>query len=147
MLGLCIALYGCESKQIAPAPEDSGALKSSDIVGSWKLIDMGGVKHPMVGGTIELSSNGKIVDYLPSGKIGGGSDNFWHLLHLKTGEAIIATDTRFGDWSPALERLDMPMAVVLEGDIMKWNVLEREPGHRAKPSEKTAYRFTRNLPE
>jgi hypothetical protein len=100
---------------------------------------------------MEFSSNGEMISYLPSGKKEGReSSTFWHLFHLESGEAIIATDTRIsptGDLDPALERLEMPMAVVLEGDTMKWNVLERESDQRAKPSGKTAYRFTRKSPK
>ena len=148
LLGLSIAISGCESKPVAPIEEKAGAVKSSDIVGSWVLTEMGGAKHSMVGGIMEFSSNGEMISYLPSGKKEEGkSATFWHLLHLESGEAIIATDVRFGDWSPALEQLEVPMAVVLEGDTMKWNLLEREPGHRAKPSGKTAYRFTRKSPK
>ena len=147
MIGLCIATSGCKSKQANAVENEAGEVKSSDIVGSWKLTDMGGVKHPMVGGTIELSSSGEIISYLASGKKGGGGESFWYLLRLESGETIIATDTRFGEWDPITDELELPMAVVLEGDTMKWNLLEREPGHRAKPSEKTAYRFTRNSPK
>lgn len=151
MLCMGIAISGCESKRVAPIEEKAGSVESSDIVGSWILSDMGGAKHPMVGGTMEFSGNGEMISYHPSGKKEEGKPaTFWHLLHLESGEAIIATDTRFsqsGDLNPALERLEMPMAVVLEGDTMKWNILEREPGQRAKPSEKTAYRFTRKSPK
>lgn len=144
VLGLCLAISGCESETVAPAEKDPGAIESSDIVGAWRLTEMGDMKHPMAGGIVELSSSGEMTSHLPSGeKEEAGSATFWLLLHLESGEAIIATDVRFGDWRPELQKLELPMAVVLEGDTMKWNLLEREPGQRAKPSAKTVYQFTR----
>lgn len=144
MLGWCIAVSGCEPETVTPAQEEPLAIKSSDVVGSWQLTKMSDMKHPMVGGIIELSTNGEMTSYLPSGeKDGAGASTFWHLLQLESGETIIATDVRFGDWRPELQKLEQPMAVVLEGDTMKWNLLEREPGQQAKPSGKTVYQFTR----
>ena len=143
---------GCDSKKADSAKPDTAMhdepiVTSSDLVGSWKVDFVSGTSHPMVGGVLELTDDGRMISYDASGvKQNGESSNFWHFLRMESGQAIIAMDTfsqgAQGD-SSALAQLEMPVAVILDGDKMTWNILTREEGRRATPSDKVAYKFTR----
>jgi hypothetical protein len=142
----CSTLVGCDSKEadpLAPRPK----VTSSDITGSWKVDYVSGTSHPMVGGVIELAEDGRMISHMPSGeKEEGKTATFWHLLEMESGDVIIALDSTFSvssDFNPVLEQFEMPMAVVVEGDKMTWNLLTREEMKRASPSDKAAYKFTR----
>jgi hypothetical protein len=101
----------------------------------------------MVGGVIELTDDGRMITYDASGaKVGDEASMFWHLLEMESGQVIIAMDSALsgsGESSPVLEKLEMPMVVVLDGDKMTWNLLTREGRGRAAPSDKAAYKFSK----
>ena len=84
---------------------------------------------------------------MPSGeKEDGKAPDFWHLLTMESGDVIIAIDSSFStssDFSPVLEEFEMPMAVVIDGDTMTWNLLTRAKLERASPSDQAAYKFTK----
>ena len=81
----------------------------------------------MVGAVIEFSEDGRMITHMPSGeKEDGKAPDFWHLLTMESGDVIIAIDSSFStssDFSPVLEEFEMPMAVVIDGDTMTWNLL------------------------
>lgn len=120
---------------------------ASDVIGSWQVDYVSGTSHPMVGGVIELAEDGRMITRMPSGENEEGkTPTFWHLLQMESGDVIIAMDSTFStssDFSPVLEQFEMPMAVVIEGDKMTWNLLTREKMERASPSDKAAYKFTK----
>ena len=96
---------------------------------------------------MELAEDGQMISYMPSKeKESGKSPAFWHLLQMESGDVVIAVDSTFStssDFSPVLENFEMPMAVVIEGDKMTWNLLTRDEVSRASPSDKAAYKFTK----
>lgn len=142
----CLTVIGCDSKKTEPIVSRP-RVTSSDITGSWKVDYVSGTSHPMVGGVIELAEDGRMISHMPSGeKEDGKTPTFWHLLQMESGDVIIALDSTFSissEFNPVLEGFKMPMAVVIEGDKMTWNLLTREEMKRASPSDKAAYRFTR----
>jgi hypothetical protein len=101
----------------------------------------------MVGGVIELSEDGRMITHMPSGEEEDGkTPTFWHLLTMESGDVIIALDSTFStssDFSPVLDQFEMPMAVVIDGATMTWNLLTREKMERASPSDQAAYKFTK----
>jgi hypothetical protein len=46
---------------------ETQAISSSDIVGVWEVLYVSGTDHPMVGGTLELTSDRKMITTLKSG--------------------------------------------------------------------------------
>ena len=143
---VCLTLISCDSKKVEPNVS-TPKITSSDITGSWKVDYVSGTSHPMVGGVIELAEDGRMITHMPSGeKEDGKTPTFWHLLQMESGDVIIALDYTFStssDFNPVLDEFAMPMAVVIEGDKMNWNLLTREEMGRASPSDKAAYKFTR----
>lgn len=149
-----LPLCGCKSQKADTTvpPTEVPALPApkvtvADIIGSWRIDYVSGTSHPTVGGVIELSEDGRMIALMPSGdEEEAKTPTFWHLLTMESGDVIIAIDSTFSissDFSPVLDQLEMPMAVVIDGDTMSWNLLTREKVERASPSDKAAYKFTR----
>ena len=139
-------LGGCSSEK-NNSGASGGEVVSADIIGFWTVDYISGTSHPMVGGVMEFTEDGRMVIYDPSGKKEEGKTvMFWHLLRMESGQDLIAQDSTFStssDFNPVLEEFEMPMALVLDGDKMTWNLLTRDSLRRASPSETAAYKFTR----
>ena len=142
----CWIFVGCKSQKVEPSVS-TPKVTSSDITGSWQVDYVSGTSHPMVGGVIELAEDGRMITYMPSGeKEDSKTPAFWHLLQMESGDVIIAVDSTFStssEFSPVLDQFEMPMAVVVAGDKMSWNLLTREEIGRVSPSDEAAYKFTR----